>query len=104
MFENPLDPVWLVAGAALAAVFGLAGLVLAIYAVRRRRPVLGVVLGVLAVAVLVFLIVAAGFMAIVLLLLGGASDELTPAEGSAGRLGIFAGRFFSPETNRPPSH
>ena len=50
MFENPLDPVWLVAGAALAAVFGLAGLVLAIYAVRRRRPVLGVVLGVLAVA------------------------------------------------------
>ena len=52
MFENPLDPVWLVAGAALAAVFGLAGLVLAIYAVRRRRPVLGVVLGVLAVAVL----------------------------------------------------
>ena len=49
MFENPLDRVWLVAGAALAAVFGLAGLVLAVYAVRRRRPVLGVVLGVLAV-------------------------------------------------------
>ena len=79
MFENPFDPVWLVAGAALAAVFGLAGLVLAVYAVRRRRPVLGVVLGVLAVAVLIFLIVAAGFMAIVLLLLGGAMDELIPA-------------------------
>ena len=79
MFENPLDPVWLVA--VLAAGFGLAGLVLAVYAVRRRYPVLGVVFGVLAVAVFGVLGVAAGFVAIVLLLLGGAMDELTPGEG-----------------------
>ena len=78
MFENPLDPVWLVA--VLAAGFGLAGLVLAVYAVRRRYPVLGVVFGVLAVAVFGVLGVAAGFVAIVLLLLGGAMDELTPGE------------------------
>jgi hypothetical protein len=37
MFENPLDLVWLIA-AALAAVFGLASLVLAVDAVRRQYP------------------------------------------------------------------
>ena len=52
-----------------------------VYAVRRRYPVLGVVFGVLAVAVFGVLGVAAGFVAIVLLLLGGAMDELTPGEG-----------------------
>ena len=78
MFENPLDPAWLVA--VLAAGFGLAGLVLAVYTVRRRYPVLGVVFGVLAVAVFGVLGVAAGFVGIVLLLLGGAMDELTPGE------------------------
>ena len=78
MFENSLDLVWVIA-AALAAVFGLAGSVLAVYAVRRRRPVLGAVFGVLAIVVFGVLIVAAGFMAIVLLLLGGAMDELIPA-------------------------
>ena len=64
--------------------------VLAVYAVRRRYPVLGVLLGVLAVAVFDVLGVAAGFVAIVLLLLGGAMDEL-----SAGPLGIIAGRLCS---------
>ena len=82
MFENPLDPVWLVAGAALAAMFGLAGSVLAVYAVRRRRPVLGAVFGVLAIVVFGVLAVAAGFMAIGLLLLDSGMDELTPAEGA----------------------
>jgi hypothetical protein len=81
MSENPPDLVWLVAGAALAAVFGLAGLVLAVYAVRRRYPVLSAVFGVLAVAVLVVLVVAAGFAVIVLLLLDSGMDELTPAGG-----------------------
>ena len=94
MFENPLDPVWLLAGAALAA-FGLAGSVAAVYAVRRRRPVLGAVFGVLAIVVFVVLAVAAGFMAIVLLLLDSGMDELTPPEGSAGRLGIIAGSYLS---------
>ena len=104
MFENPL--VWLIA-AALAAVFGLAGLVLAVYAVRRRRPVLGALFGVLAIVVFGVLAVAAGFMAIVLLLLNSGMDELTPPEGSAGRLGISRAALFiwlgaSPEINRPP--
>jgi hypothetical protein len=48
MSENPVDLVWLIAGAALAALFGLAGPVLAVYAVRRRYPVFGAVFGVLA--------------------------------------------------------
>jgi hypothetical protein len=48
-------------------VFGLAGLVLAAYAVRRRYPALGAVLGVLAVAAFGVLVVASGFLAIVLL-------------------------------------
>ena len=91
MSENSVDLVWLIAGGALAAVFGLAGLVLAAYAVRRRYPVLGAVLGVLAVAAFGVLVVASGFLAIVLLLLGSAMDELTPAEGSAGPLGTIAG-------------
>jgi hypothetical protein len=45
MFENPLDPVWLVA--ALAAVFGLASLVLTVDAVRRQYPGIVDVFGVL---------------------------------------------------------
>ena len=94
MFENSLDLVWVIA-AALAAVFGLAGSVLAVYAVRRRRPVLGAVFGVLAIVVFGVLAVAAGFMAIGLLLLDSGMDELTPADGSAGRLGIIAGRLCS---------
>jgi hypothetical protein len=107
VFENPLDPIWLLAGAVLAAMFGLASSVLALYAVRRRRPVLGAVFGVLAIVVFGVLAVAAGFVAIGLLLLDSGMDELTPADGSAGRPGIIAGRFFiglgaSPETNRPP--
>ena len=68
---------------------------LAVYAVRRRRSVLGAVFGVLAVA--------AGFMAIGLLLLDSGMDELTPADGSAGRLGIIAGRLC-PLGSVPPVH
>ena len=64
----------------LAAGFGLAGLVLAVYAVRRRYPVLGVVFGVLAVAVFGVLGVAAGFVAIVLLLLGAPWTNSAPGE------------------------
>jgi hypothetical protein len=58
MFENPLDLVWLIA-AALAAVFGLASLVLAVDAVRRQYPGIVDVFGVL-VLVLGVLVVAAG--------------------------------------------
>ena len=58
--ENPLDLVWLIAGA-LAAVFGLASLVLAVDAVRRRYPGIVTVFGVL--------VVAAGFVAIALMVL-----------------------------------
>jgi Ca2+/Na+ antiporter len=65
--ENPLDLVWLIAGA-LAVVFGLASLVLAIDAVRRRYPGIVTVFGVLAV-VFGVLVVAAGFVAIALLVL-----------------------------------
>ena len=67
MFENPLDLVWLIA-AALAAVFGIASLVLAVDAVRRRYPGIVTVFGVL-VVVFGFLVVAAGFVAIALLVL-----------------------------------
>jgi NADH:ubiquinone oxidoreductase subunit H len=66
-------------------------MVLAAYAVRRRYPVLGAVLAVLAVAVFGVMVVASGFLAIVLLLLCSAMDELSPAEGSAGPLGTIAG-------------
>jgi hypothetical protein len=76
MSENPVDLVWLIAGAVLAAVFGLAGLVLAVYTVRRQYPALGAVLGVLAVVVFGVLAVAAGFVAIVLLLWAAPLDEL----------------------------
>jgi Ca2+/Na+ antiporter len=67
MSENPLDLVWLIAGA-LAVAFGLASLVLAIDAVRRRYPGIVTVFGVLAV-VFGVLVVAAGFVAIALLVL-----------------------------------
>ena len=70
--------------------FGLAGLVLAAYAVRRRYPVLGAVLGVLAAAVLASWSSRPGSYDSVILL-GSAMDELTPAEGSAGPLGTVTG-------------
>jgi hypothetical protein len=68
MFENPLDLVWLIAGA-LAAVFGLASLVLAVDAVRRQYPGIVDVFGVLV------LIVAAGFVAVALLVLHWAAQS-----------------------------
>jgi hypothetical protein len=67
MFENPLDLVWLIA-AALAAVFGIASLVLAVDVVRRQYPGIVDVFGVL-ILVLGVLVLAAGFVAIALLVL-----------------------------------
>ena len=73
MFENPLALVWLIDGA-LVAVFALAGMVLTIDAVRRRYPGIVDVFGVL-VLVLGVVVVAAGFVAITLLVLHWAAPS-----------------------------